>query len=273
MEYDGYERHIFEDPRFPIISHIDQVNGGEAIPNWHQSLEFLYFLEGCGRVMIDTEVLDAAPGDLVAIPANALHVVRCAPGTAVRYFCLIVDWSFCLNAGIGVEEIWFRKRIRDPETGALLEKLMGEVQERPDFYKPQVLSYVLAFLVRLARNHQGPPPARLSAEQSQRLEGVKRAILYMEKNYAQPISVDMLASRAGFSKYYFCHSFKALTGMTTIDFLNFTRCRRARELLEGRRMEVGEAAAACGFANLSYFSRTYRRYMGELPSQTRRMHG
>lgn len=35
-------------------------------------------------------------------------------------------------------------------------------------------------------------------------------------------------------------------------------------------INVGESAEHSGFSNLSYFAKTYKKYMGELPSQAER---
>lgn len=51
-------------------------------------------------------------------------------------------------------------------------------------------------------------------------------------------------------------------------FLNMTRCTHARDLLLSGGTCVAECALRCGFQHLSYFTKTYKRYMGELPSQT-----
>ena len=52
-----------------------------------------------------------------------------------------------------------------------------------------------------------------------------------------------------------------------MDYVNFARCSQARRLLITGRYNVTEAAQRSGFENLSYFTRTYKRYMGALPSR------
>ncbi|MBR6603969.1 MAG: AraC family transcriptional regulator, partial [Clostridia bacterium] len=44
------------------------------------------------------------------------------------------------------------------------------------------------------------------------------------------------------------------------------RCKKASELIsEG--LSVSEAALKCGFSNMSFFTRTFREYIGCLPSK------
>lgn len=47
-------------------------------------------------------------------------------------------------------------------------------------------------------------------------------------------------------------------------------CVIYRKLLVSGRYNVGESAEHSGFSNLSFFAKTYKKYMGELPSQAER---
>ena len=70
----------------------------------------------------------------------------------------------------------------------------------------------------------------------------------------------------GFSKYYLCRTFRQITGSTVVDYLNSLRCAHALQLLSSGEYTVGECAEKCGFRNLSYFAKVYRRYRGCSPS-------
>ena len=74
----------------------------------------------------------------------------------------------------------------------------------------------------------------------------------------------------GFSKHYICHSFKEITGYTIIEYLNILRCNNAKNLLLTGQYSISQCAEKSGFHNLSYFTRTYQKYMQELPSDTRK---
>ena len=67
------------------------------------------------------------------------------------------------------------------------------------------------------------------------------------------------------SKYYLSHIFKEITGQTIISHLNFVRCKHAKSLLKSGNYNVSESAYKSGFNNLSYFSKTYKSIMGNLP--------
>ena len=43
------------------------------------------------------------------------------------------------------------------------------------------------------------------------------------------------------------------------------RCKESKRLIK-EGMSVSAAALSCGFENMSYFTKTYKKYMGALPS-------
>ena len=88
----------------------------------------------------------------------------------------------------------------------------------------------------------------------------------MKANYTGSVTLQEVADHVGISKYYLSREFKEFTGATIFDTLNMNRCTEAR-----RRMEAGasvsEAALSCGYENLSYFTRVFKKHMGDLPSK------
>ena len=59
---------------------------------------------------------------------------------------------------------------------------------------------------------------------------------------------------------------KISVGASVVQTLKLMRCTEAQRLIEGG-MSVSAAAAACGFENLSYFSRSFKGLFGHLPSK------
>ena len=60
--------------------------------------------------------------------------------------------------------------------------------------------------------------------------------------------------------------FRALTGMTPTQYITKLRMSLAARLLRDATLSVGEVAEACGYGDMFYFSRVFRREMGVSPS-------
>jgi len=94
----------------------------------------------------------------------------------------------------------------------------------------------------------------------------KNAIKYISKNFAKNITIDEIALHCMVNKSYLSRVFKKETGETMVDFINAVRCNEAKKLIS-QGVPIKEASVSCGFNNLSYFSKIYKKNIGHLPSE------
>jgi AraC-like DNA-binding protein len=113
------------------------------------------------------------------------------------------------------------------------------------------LEAVALTLELLAR--PGPAGAQLSTSEREKIEGVRRLI---ELAYSEPWTIESLAKSAGLSETKLKIGFRTVTGKSVRSYLRDIRMDRAATLLaEGST--VTHAAFACGYTNLSYFSKAF----------------
>jgi AraC-like DNA-binding protein len=99
---------------------------------------------------------------------------------------------------------------------------------------------------------------------------VHRAEAYIEANWREPISIDLLCAEIGASARSIFAAFNKTRGYSPMAFLKSVRLRNARAVLERpeQRTSVTQTSLACGFQNLGHFAKDYRDAYGELPSET-----
>lgn len=259
-----YESHQQQTAELPFIFHPEfSVVRHHCSPNWHENIELLYCLSGEGTIRCGTEIQPFLPGDLYVVNHDLTHCVY--SDTAVLYRCLIIDNTFLRSNGIPTP-IYFQPLIRDDRFGELLAHLAKSYTchgAGKPYAVPDIRHTVLSILLLLCREFalDAFPDATPAAD-----EYVKNAIVYIRKNLASPITLDSVAEAVGVSKYHLSRSFKAVTGKTIIEMTNIIRCTEAKRLLENGA-SVSTAATTCGYENLSYFSRTFRRIFNRLPSE------
>ena len=95
---------------------------------------------------------------------------------------------------------------------------------------------------------------------------IKRAIRYITDNYAQPLAIATVADAVALNPVYFGALFKKETHMTFRDYLNTVRLNQAEDMLRARKYNVTEVAQSCGFSDVFYFSRLFKKYKGVPPS-------
>jgi AraC-like DNA-binding protein len=97
-----------------------------------------------------------------------------------------------------------------------------------------------------------------------------RARDLIDRAYAEPLEVAVLARRARVSRSHFNRSFKRTFGETPHRYLLSRRLERAKALLRDSDLSVTDVCLAVGFTSLGSFSTQFRRFVGASPSDYRR---
>ena len=105
----------------------------------------------------------------------------------------------------------------------------------------------------------------MSEEKNKDFEKVKAAVKWIREHYAENVTLQTLANTLYTDKYALCRDFKRICGKTVTEYTNGYRCRLAAELIASGST-VAEAARSCGFENMSFFTKTFKKYMNVLPS-------
>lgn len=101
---------------------------------------------------------------------------------------------------------------------------------------------------------------------------IKKTLHYMSNHYNEPLTVQKMAEMSNLSNMYFGNLFKTETGMSFKNFLTLIRMNRAEEMLYSGEYKIHEVADACGFSDVFYFSRIFKKNRGVAPSDAIRHH-
>ena len=267
-----YEPHTHKDPSFPIIFHLDtrKKYQSDFLPHWHENIEILYILQGSINVLADAVSVTAGEGEIIVINSNNVHYIQTLAEES-KYYCLIIDRKFCEDFGLDTGEVVFQRLIKDKRMEEKYKAINEEFQFQKALYKAKIKAIAMDLIISLFRDYTLSESPLSKQVESGKIEVIKKAIRYLQVNFDQTISITDISEEAGVSKYYFCRIFKEITGYTAIRFLNIIRCTNAKKLLQSGKYSVEEAALLCGFDNLSYFSKTYKKHMGCLPSSSKNM--
>lgn len=100
-------------------------------------------------------------------------------------------------------------------------------------------------------------------------ELIKKAIRYISKHFADPITLEEIASMVHLNPAYFSTVFKQSTGSSFKEYLNMVRVEESKRLLSNTDYSLIDIAIATGFENQSYFSKVFKKYTGLTPKQYR----
>lgn len=106
--------------------------------------------------------------------------------------------------------------------------------------------------------------------QGKKYRAMRRVTEFINENYYEPITLELIAEKTGLSRYYISHLFKELMDTTFINYLNELRLNRAAMLLATTDVPVIQIAGMSGFNNISNFNRSFKMYYNITPSKYRK---
>ena len=91
---------------------------------------------------------------------------------------------------------------------------------------------------------------------------VKAAVAFIRSEYRKNLSLSLVAKETFVSESHLSRLFKAETGMTVREFLNYTRVQQAISLMPSTRFPITEIALMVGFSSYAKFSVEFKKYTG-----------
>ncbi|MBQ8858441.1 MAG: helix-turn-helix domain-containing protein [Clostridia bacterium] len=98
---------------------------------------------------------------------------------------------------------------------------------------------------------------------------VKKTILTIDFDLSANLTLSSLAALHKVSAGYLSTAFKRETGKSLTTYITEKRMKHAAYLLSTTSLQIQTVALHCGFVDLQYFSKTFKRYMGKTPKQYR----
>ena len=98
------------------------------------------------------------------------------------------------------------------------------------------------------------------------LDFIKKVARYLDLNYEKEISTARISEELFMSMSQFCHKFRRHFGCSFSNYLCKYRVIRAAERFRDSQLSVADIAAAVGFKDYCYFSRSFKKYIGQTPA-------
>ncbi|ANY65964.1 AraC family transcriptional regulator [Paenibacillus sp. BIHB 4019] len=107
---------------------------------------------------------------------------------------------------------------------------------------------------------------------SEKRDLAAQIIAIIQKQYAEPITLESLSESLNYSVPHLSSYFKSRTGVSPIDYLIKVRIDRAAALLLETDATLSEIAAGVGYRDPYYLGRLFKKYKGVSPSLFRAEH-
>lgn len=131
----------------------------------------------------------------------------------------------------------------------------------------------LIFLLTAILKSRDLTYARHHLKDSSPAEKAKQIKTFINCNFPEDITIDMIAAHMKMNRGMVCSTFKRQTGTTIISYLTKRRVREACDLLMSKRYTVAECCYKSGFNDVPHFNRVFRKMTGMTPNQFRKQNG
>ena len=252
--------------RLLYVTHSSYDKGWHSSQHSHDFIELFYIVQGEGSFIVSNQEYQVEKNDLVIINPNVNHTEKSSDDDSMEYITLGFDGvSFSKKDSDLKENIIIYQDDR-VEILFLIRFLLDELKK--DDHQVFYIGQNILEMIILKLNQYQTIQAQVSSSKkiNSTIYEVKK---YIDLNYSDPISLDDLAKFSHLNKYYLSHSFKEETGISPIQYLNETRIKNAKILLESSNYSISEVARFTGFSSQSFFSQRFKEITDFSPSQYR----
>lgn len=150
---------------------------------------------------------------------------------------------------------------------AAQQQIVTSLRNPPVFAAAQGLWYQGKAAELMAQFFFQPAEAEFFCTRQHRIakERTERVIAVLQRDLANPPTLEQLAKEVGCSAFYLSRTFSQETGSTIPQYLQRLRMDRAAELLRSGKYNVTEAALEVGYSSFSHFSLAFRQTHGCCP--------
>ena len=237
----------------------------------HDYCHLYYVVHGTCNFVIQNKHHVVKEGDIVIAMPGILHELK-----ATDHSIKLLEIKFAAtNASLlgDLSKIAFPINA-DAHADYFIHTIVDHGRSRLDYFIHSTQVYLNTLLIHLTSGFHIPD---LIASNSQLIDttGFSKVttniVIYIEENYMNNVTLDMLAREFDYNKHYLCVAFKKDTGITIIDYLNFVRIRHAAEMFSYNDLDLPTVCTRVGFTNLSHFNNTFKKLTGMPPGHYRRM--
>ena len=226
-------------------------------PEFHESIEFIFLLEGHIRAHVGEEEYELSPGEMVFVSNFETHYYEPMEEKILSYVLVLsreyTNSFFSYYPHLTIPPLLLDQS-KNKELLTILEAWHNEKQRNHVMNE----GYASLFLSKIALLYP------LVKQKDSKGHEIGMALLkYINEHYLEDLSLKEVAQSLGYSEEYCSKKLKRMTGGNFREYLNTLRFRKASELLSERssKRSKEEIMALCGFSSPATFYRAQKHFL------------
>lgn len=277
---------------FPFAVYLDDFShfqNGYICWHWHDEVQMTLILEGEFTCQIGGEKVILTPGESIFFNSCVLHQIRPNQKSSGKLYSFIWQadilagnsecdvYQNCIQYLLNAEQKYFvfdKDNVNCRQLQNALLRIVNYMGEKQSFYQLRIynqLSKIWLGLCDYANDlHLGERTGSSYMQSVKDEERVKNALLFMQENYGEDISLDDIAKAAMTSRSELCKSFRRTLDTSPKEFLLQYRIRQSLLLLENLDLRIADISELTGFSSPSHFGTCFAKLVGCTPLQYRK---
>lgn len=254
----------------------------------HPIFEIVYYSKAKIKEFIKDISYDIRDGDLIFIDEYEAHRIivdkeDTGSGYVIHFkkvfiekFLILFNTESILTKVFKRENKVFNLNFRQRELVEIFMSLFFKTYERysNNPYDPIIHASMVSQLFNLLVTAlKYTPPDNRSLAVTKPKETVQKVIVYIDVKYTEPLNLTDISKHFNINKYYLSHVFKDYTGFTLFEYILHRRIIEAQKLLKDTALSIETIKLRCGFANLQYFYKAFKKIVKTSPVAYRNNRG
>lgn len=264
---------------FKILVSDSKVRANEKA--FHEEIEIKYYYEGVSTLIVDKDIIVANPGDITVVNPFEIHANVDIGQANGKYLSIILNLDFLkeLNPnGLDLRKAFvtsgkklYNHIVNNQRMQSIILQVNEEIKGEKENYRLVVYALITELFALLLRDYVNNEKVLSKAEKyTKRADLISPALTKIFEDFNKKITIKELADLCSVSEYHFLRTFKKETGFTAIQYIINYRISLAETLLKTTENTIEEIAYACGFDDVSYFYRCYKKIKGISPKKSRK---
>ncbi|WP_405294335.1 AraC family transcriptional regulator [Algibacter sp. Ld11] len=251
--------------------------------HYHEEYELTLILKGSGIRYTGNSIENFYPGDLVLVGPSLPHYWKNDAAYTGGVISICIQWNHeVLNKFIedSIEFYQIQALLQHAKFGVRIHPLFKDNVE--DKFKKIVDlepgKKMVAFIDLLLELAQAPKIKTLSgvvkglSVDKQSDNRIQKILNYISTNYTKKISIKEMAELTFMTEISFCKFFKRRFNKSFTNYLNEFRIRKTCQLLRDTNQKLIDVALNCGYENMSFFHRQFKKYLKITPGEYRMLY-
>lgn len=268
---------VTSNPDVEVRFYLSKDEGSYVSPHWHNSLEIVYVISGKVTLNLPQGVRHTAcGGEFFLANPREIHSVLSEKNEALvlqipqkfyeKYAPSMAQRKFAVNMQPANEV----ERTRLERLKKIFTDMYVVYDVHPEGYLLRFNSLLYELLFSLIHYHSEKIMQKDFERDNKYFSRLKEIMKYIDRHYAEPISIASIAKHFCYNPDYLARFFKRYMNCTVTDYIYSVRVACVHLDLVNTDLPIGEILETHGCTNHSLFMRYFRQQWGCTPKEHRK---